>query len=64
MTDPDLKNIIPYIPFYMADGNTVTERWTEEFEGTWGQKATIYKLIYRNKKGKLSDPITYRVEWK
>lgn len=64
MHDPDLDGIVPYIPFYLADGNTVVDKWDEIFVGKFGETAKLYKLTYRNKKGKISDPIIYRVEWK
>lgn len=62
--DPDLVGIVPIIPFYCRDGNIVIKRWSEDFVGKSGESATVHKLIYQNKKGKLSEHITYRVEWK
>ena len=62
MHDPDLEGIVPYIPFYMRDGNEVVDEWMESF-CSGDRSGMVTFIIYKNKKGKLSEPIVKRVQW-
>jgi hypothetical protein len=63
--DDDKKHpIIPILPFYSADGNVVVEKWEEEFTDRVGNQATVSYLKFKNKKGKISDPVVYLVKWR
>lgn len=58
-----VHKVIPHIPYYKADGNTVVREWEEEFEDRMGNKATITKVEFLTKKGKLNETVI-RVKWK
>ena len=57
-----VPKIIPHVPFYKADGNTVVREWEEEFEDRCGNRATLIKVEFITKKGKLNETVI-RVKW-
>lgn len=57
-----VPKIEPHIPFYAANGNKVVQEWTEPFVDRVGNKATITRVIYKDKKGKEHEA-TIRVQW-
>lgn len=68
MTEPlgplcgKVNKIIPHVPYYLADGNTVIRKWTEPFVDRVGNKATLTKVEVLTKKGKLVG-YTIQVKW-
>jgi hypothetical protein len=57
-----VHKVIPHVPYYMADGNRVVHEWKEEFVDRAGNKATITKVEFITKKGKLNETVI-RVNW-
>lgn len=55
--------IVSILPFFSTDGNTVIEKWKEEFVDRNGNRAVVSYLKFKNKKGKISDPVAYLVKW-
>lgn len=55
--------IIPILPFYSAEGCVVIERWNEDFVDRNGNKMVLSLLKFKNKKGKISEPVVYLVKW-
>jgi hypothetical protein len=55
--------IIPHIPYYLADGNTLIKKWKEEFIDRLGNEATLTKVEFVTKKGKLNEAVI-QVLWK
>lgn len=54
--------IIPHIPYYLADGNTVVKKWTEPFVDRVGNRVMLTKVEVLTKKGKLAEYII-QVRW-
>lgn len=54
--------IIPHIPYYLAEGNIVQNKWREPFVDRVGNRAEITKVIVRTKKGKESECVIL-VKW-
>lgn len=54
--------IIPHIPYYLAEGNTVVRKWKELFVDRMGNKATLTKVLFRTKKNKESECVI-QVKW-
>lgn len=61
--DKKTNPIVPIVPFYSADGNTIVSRWEENFVDRNGNKSLIKLLTFKNKKGKISEPVVYQVVW-
>lgn len=57
------RPIIPILPFYSSEGNSVVDSWEEEFQDRNGNKAVVSVLTFKNKKGKISEPVVYKVKW-
>jgi hypothetical protein len=57
------RPIVPIIPFYCSEGNTIVSSWEEEFVDRNNNKATLGVLTFKNKKGKISEPVVYRVKF-
>lgn len=57
------KPIVPFLPYYCSNGNLVIRMWDEPFEDRNGNKAMLTKLVYKDKKGKISDEIVSIVRW-
>ncbi len=57
-----LVKIIPHIPYYLAEGNVVQNKWTESFVDRVGNKAILTKVEVLTKKGKLVE-YTIQVKW-
>lgn len=47
-----IPKIIPHIPYYLTDGNTLVRKWTEPFVDRMGNKATLTKVVFKTKKNK------------
>ena len=54
--------IIPYTPYYKADGNTVILEWEEFFVDRSGNKAVLTKVLFETKK-KIQSEAVIRVKW-
>jgi len=54
--------IIPHIPYYLADGNTLVKKWKESFTDRLGNKAMLTKVVFKTRKDKLNEAVV-RVEW-
>jgi hypothetical protein len=54
--------IIPHIPYYLAEGNVVLNKWREPFVDRMGNKAVLTKVLFRTKKNKES-VATIQVKW-
>lgn len=54
--------IIPHVPYYLADGNTVVRKWTEPFIDRMGNKATLTKVTVKTKKNKENECVIL-VNW-
>ena len=54
--------IIPHIPYYLAEGNIVQNKWSEPFVDRVGNKAILTKVEVLTKKGKVVD-YTIQVAW-
>lgn len=57
------KRIVPFLPYYSSNGNIVLKEWQEPFEDRLGNRAILTKIVYRDKKGKISDEIVSKVRW-
>ena len=55
--------ITPHIPYYLADGNTLVNKWKEEYTDRLGNEATLTKVEFLTKKGKLNEAVV-QVLWK
>ena len=55
--------IIPHVPYYLAEGNVVQNKWREDFVDRVGNKAELTKVGVLTKKGKLVEFII-QVKWK
>ena len=55
--------ITPIIPFYASEGNSITSSWEERFFDRNNNEAILSVLTFKNKKGRISDPVVYRVTW-
>lgn len=58
-----VAKIIPHIPYYLADGNTLVKKWKEEYTDHLGNEATLTKAEFLTKKGKLNEAVV-QVLWK
>ena len=54
--------IIPHVPYYLAEGNVVQNKWREDFVDRVGNKAELTKVGVLTKKGKLVE-YTIQVRW-
>lgn len=54
--------ITPHIPYYLAEGNIVQNKWKEAFVDRAGNKAILTKVEVLTKKGKLIE-YTIMVKW-
>lgn len=54
--------IIPHIPYYLAEGNIVQNKWKEPFVDRVGNKAELTKVEVITKKGKIVE-YTIQVAW-
>lgn len=54
--------IVPYVPYYLAEGNVVLKSWKEPFVDRAGNRAEITKVEVVTKKGKLVE-YTIQVRW-
>lgn len=57
-----VNKIIPHIPYYLADGNTVLKKWRESFVDRVGNKAELTKVLFRTKKNKENE-VVMQVNW-
>lgn len=57
-----IVKITPHIPYYLAEGNIVQNKWKEPFVDRVGNKATLTKVEVLTKKGKLAE-YTIQVKW-
>ena len=57
-----IVKIIPHIPYYLAEGNVVQNKWKELFVDRVGNKAELTKVEVLTKKGKIVD-YTIQVRW-
>lgn len=58
-----VAKITPHIPYYLADGNTLVKKWKEEYTDRLGNEATLTKVEFLTKKGKLNEAVV-QVLWK
>ncbi len=52
----------PYRPYFSADGNKVVRMWDEPFVDRRGNRATVCKVEYIDKKGKPHEAVFW-VKW-
>lgn len=57
------KKIKPHLPIWAQEGHTEVRRWIEDFEDRNGNKATICKVEYVDKKSKPHEVVAW-VKWK
>lgn len=57
-----IVKIIPHIPYYLAEGNIVQNKWKEPFVDRVGNKAELTKVEVITKKGKIVE-YTIQVKW-
>lgn len=57
------KEITPYIPYFLRDGNSITEQWTEVFDDKQGHTGVMTMLRFKNAKGKVSEPLMRYIIW-
>lgn len=57
-----IVKVNPHIPYYLAEGNVVQNKWKEPFVDRVGNKAELTKVEVLTKKGKLVDYII-QVAW-
>lgn len=57
-----IPKIVPHVPIYKRDGNTVVQYSTSRFMDRNGNLATLTSVEYKDKKGKLHN-LVIRVEW-
>lgn len=54
--------IVPHVPYYLADGNKLIDKWNEIFTDRVGNKATLTKVRVLTKKAKISEYVI-QVRW-
>ena len=54
--------IIPHIPYYLAEGNIVQNKWKEKFVDRVGNKAELTKVLVKTKKNKENEYVIL-VKW-
>ncbi|MNE69456.1 hypothetical protein D3C80_1651820 [compost metagenome] len=57
-----VNKVFPHIPYYLAEGNVVQNKWKETFVDRVGNKATLTKVEVLKKKGKIVDYVI-QVTW-
>lgn len=55
--------VVPHVPYYMADGNTVNRKWQEDFTDRVGNEAVLTLVEFTTKKGKHNTAVI-QVKWK
>lgn len=57
-----VRKITPHIPYYLAEGNVLLNKWKEDFQDRAGNRAVLTKVLVRTKKGQENEYII-QVEW-
>lgn len=57
-----IVKVTPHIPYYLAEGNIVQNKWREHFVDRVGNRAELTKVDVLTKKGKLVE-YTIMVRW-
>lgn len=56
--------IVPIIPYFCRDGNVIVEEWSAIEQYSPSLIAEIKYIRYKDRKGKVSDPVVRQVIWR
>lgn len=55
--------ITPHIPYFCRGGNKIVKQWEENFDDGHGHTGVRIMIVYKDKNGKLSDPVMRYIKW-
>lgn len=63
MAQQEEVKVTPHIPYFCREGNVIVEQWEEAFDDGHGHTGVMTMLKYKDKKGKVSEPVMRYIKW-